>query len=94
MQDITSKWRTIRDNYTRNLKKQDECKRSGSAATKIRQYVYGEQLSFLRKTKELRNTDSSYATRLCSVVFNLINQFFFLQNCRNSIFFKINLNID
>ena len=62
MQDITSKWRTIRDNYTRNLKKQDECKRSGSAATKIRQYVYGEQLSFLRKTKELRNTDSSYAT--------------------------------
>lgn len=62
MQDITSKWRTIRDNYTRNLKKQDECKRSGSAATKIRQYVYGEQLSFLRKTKELRNTNSSYET--------------------------------
>lgn len=62
VQDITSKWRTIRDNYTRNLKKQDECNRSGSAAKKIRQYVYGEQLSFLRKTKELRNTDSSYAT--------------------------------
>lgn len=62
MQDITSKWRTIRDNYTRNLKKQDECKISGSAATKIRQYVYGEQLSFLSKTKELRNTDSSYVT--------------------------------
>lgn len=52
--------RTIRDNYTRNLKKQDEFKRSGSAASKIRPYIYGEQLSFLRKTKELRNTDSSY----------------------------------
>jgi len=44
------------------LKKQDECKKSGSVASKIRQYVYGEQLSFLRKTKELRNTDSSYVT--------------------------------
>jgi hypothetical protein len=60
VQDITSKWRTIRDNYTRNLKKQEECKRSGSAASKIRQYIYGEQLLFLRKNKELRSTDSSY----------------------------------
>jgi len=59
VQGITSKWRTIRDNYTRNLKKQDECNRSDSPAKKISQYVYGEQLSFLRKTKELRNTDSS-----------------------------------
>lgn len=60
MQDLTSKWKTIRDNYTRNLKKQDEYKRSGSAATKIRQYVYSEQLSFLRRNKELRITHSSF----------------------------------
>ncbi|VVC44867.1 BESS motif,MADF domain [Cinara cedri] len=60
LQDLTSKWRTIRDNYIRYLKKQNKCKISGSATSKIRQYIYGEQLSFLRKNKESRITDSSY----------------------------------
>lgn len=59
MQEINAKWRTIRDNYIRNLKKQAKCSKSGSATKKIRQYVFGEQLSFLKKTKDSRSTDSS-----------------------------------
>lgn len=55
-----AKWRTIRDNYARNLKKIGENSKSGSGAKKIRLYIYAEQLSFLGKTKELRNTESSF----------------------------------
>lgn len=57
--DVISKWRTIRDNYVRNLRKQTNSSRSGSASKKIKSYVYGEQLSFLRKNQELRNIDSN-----------------------------------
>jgi len=55
-----AKWRTIRDNYARNLKKIGENSKSGSGAKKIRLYIYAEQLSFLGKTKELRNTESNF----------------------------------
>lgn len=58
--DVMSRWRTIRDNYVRNLRKQANSSRSGSAAKKTKLYVYGEQLSFLGKSKELRNTVSSF----------------------------------
>lgn len=54
------RWRTIRDNYVRSLKKQTKNSRSGSAAKKTKLYVYGEQLSFLGKNRELRNTDSNF----------------------------------
>lgn len=60
VQDITAKWRTIRDNYARNLKRIGENSKSGSGAKKIRLYIYAEQLSFLGKSKELRNTESSF----------------------------------
>jgi len=55
-----AKWRTIRDNYARNLKKIGENSKSGSGAKKIRLYIYAEQLSFLGKTKELRSTESNF----------------------------------
>jgi len=54
------RWRTIRDNYVRSLKKQTNNSRSGSAAKKTKLYVYEEQLSFLGKNRELRNTDSNF----------------------------------
>lgn len=60
VQDIIAKWRTIRDNYSRNLKKIEENSKSGTGAKKIRLYIYAEQLSFLGKTKELRNTESNF----------------------------------
>lgn len=49
----------MRDNYTRSLKKQDECNKSGSERIKIQRYIFEEQLSFLKKSRELRPTISS-----------------------------------
>ena len=54
------RWRTIRDNYVRSLKKQTNNLRSGSTAKKTKLYVYGKQLSFLGKNRELRNTESNF----------------------------------
>uniref|UniRef100_T1HA02 Uncharacterized protein n=3 Tax=Rhodnius TaxID=13248 RepID=T1HA02_RHOPR len=52
IQDVTTKWRTVRDNYVRNLKKQAEGERSGWSAKRIKGYVHGELLSFLRLTEK------------------------------------------
>lgn len=59
-----SKWRTVRDNYVRNLKKHGECFKSGSAAKKVKRYIYGEQLSFLKKNLEQKATTSSMEIEL------------------------------
>lgn len=58
--DIMSRWRTIRDNYVQNLRKQSNSTRSGSTAKKTKLYAYGKQLSFLGKNRELRNTDLNF----------------------------------
>lgn len=42
------------------LKKIGENPKSSSSAKKIILYIYAEQLSFLEKTKKLRNTESSF----------------------------------
>nr|CAI5821383.1 unnamed protein product [Callosobruchus analis] len=61
VQDITSKWRSIRDNYEyiRNRRKIKESTRSGAAAKKIRRYIYEEQLRFLEKSIAMRPTVST-----------------------------------
>lgn len=59
VQDLISKWRSVRDNYVRSLKKQAECSKSGSGRKKIQRYIFEEQLSFLKKGRELRPTTSS-----------------------------------
>uniref|UniRef100_A0A8C5Q3T1 Uncharacterized protein n=1 Tax=Leptobrachium leishanense TaxID=445787 RepID=A0A8C5Q3T1_9ANUR len=59
IQDVMSKWRTVRDNYVRNLKKRGELSKSGLGAKKVRLYIYGEQLSFLKKCLEPRAQTSS-----------------------------------
>jgi len=55
-----AKWRKIHDNYARNLKKIGENSKSDSGAKKIRLYTNADQLSFLSKTKGLRNTESNF----------------------------------
>ncbi|GLG92830.1 hypothetical protein R5R35_007473 [Gryllus longicercus] len=57
--EITSKWRTVRDNYIRSLKKQEEHEKTGGAAKRHSKYTYEPLLSFLKKSKELRANDSS-----------------------------------
>lgn len=49
VQDLISKWRSVRDNYVRSLKKQEEFNKSGSGRKKIQRYIFEEQLSFLKK---------------------------------------------
>jgi hypothetical protein len=51
VQDTTSRWRAIRDNYVRSLRKQAQ--HAGSGFKKIRPYIYGKELSFLNMSKEL-----------------------------------------
>ncbi|XP_012277721.1 uncharacterized protein LOC105698239 [Orussus abietinus] len=60
VQDVMSKWRTKRDNYIRALRKQAQHYKFGSGGKKTKLYVYGEQLSFLCKNKELRNTEGGF----------------------------------
>jgi len=59
VQEVISKWRSVRDNYTRSLKKQAECNKSGSGVKKIQRYIFEQQLSFLKKCREQRPTCSS-----------------------------------
>jgi hypothetical protein len=59
VQDLISKWRSVRDNYIRSLKKQAECNKSGSGRKRVQRYIFEEQLSFLKKNRELRPTTSS-----------------------------------
>lgn len=53
-----SRWRTIRDNYVRSLKKQTNNSRSGAAAKKPKLYLLNNCLSW-EKT-ELKNIDSNF----------------------------------
>ena len=59
IKDIQSKWRYIRDNYVRNLKQQNETSKSGSGRKKVKVYIYGQQLSFLKRNQELQPTAAS-----------------------------------
>lgn len=68
MLNVIARWRIIRDNYVRNLKKQANSSRSsGSSSKKIKLYVYGDQLSFLGKNRELRNTDSNFENQSTTI---------------------------
>ena len=53
---LISKWRNIRDNFTRSLRKKTK---SGQGADSGRQYVYARQLSFLLATSAPAATQSS-----------------------------------
>ena len=63
VQEITNKWRTVRDNYTRSLKKQEKSERSGSAAGRVVKYTYDALLGFLKKCKEPRISESSFTEK-------------------------------
>ncbi|XP_047351559.1 uncharacterized protein LOC124949854 isoform X1 [Vespa velutina] len=68
LQDIISKWRSIRDNYIRSLKKQTEICKSCSGIKKMKPYIYGNQLSFLKKNKELQHTDDNSKDNIQKVI--------------------------
>lgn len=57
--EVTAKWRTIKDNFFRSQRKQAEAKNSSSVRRRVAPYIYEDQLYFLRKSKEMCQTEDS-----------------------------------
>lgn len=55
---IVKKWRNVKDNFNKYLKKLKESSKSGSAAIALKKYHYYHQLLFLMKVQQ-NATDSS-----------------------------------
>lgn len=56
--DLVKKWRSIKDNFFRYLKKIKEASKSGSGATNLKKYHLYNQLLFLRRVEQ-NATESS-----------------------------------
>lgn len=55
------KWGNIRDSFQKSEKQQKALKRSGSGKVTLKNYIYGPQLQFLKKTFQERPTDEFVA---------------------------------
>ncbi|CAG5007173.1 unnamed protein product [Parnassius apollo] len=51
---VSTKWNNIRDSWLKTVKKQKDEPKSGSSAKKTRNYLYHEQIMFLKKGSEPR----------------------------------------
>ncbi|XP_054275338.1 uncharacterized protein LOC128996970 [Macrosteles quadrilineatus] len=58
--EIMKRWKHLRDAFAKSEKKDKESKKSGSQASKKRKYIFNDELQFLRKIYQDRNTDESY----------------------------------
>ena len=58
--DVINRWKHIRDAYVKSQKKCKAAKASGSQAPKVRKYIFNDELQFLRKIYEERETEESY----------------------------------
>lgn len=54
---LIKKWKNVRDQYVKSVKRRKG--KSGSAAKTTKNYIFHEQLSFLKGTVEMRETESS-----------------------------------
>ncbi|KAL1489057.1 hypothetical protein ABEB36_014002 [Hypothenemus hampei] len=60
LNEVMAKWKTVRGNFTRSLKKRAESQKSGSGKKRISHYtIYEDQLRFLLKSREVRETQNS-----------------------------------
>lgn len=57
--EVIRRWTNLRDAFAKSLKKVKESKSSGCAANKLRQYVYNDELKFLKKLYAERETSNS-----------------------------------
>lgn len=53
------RWTNVRDAFVKSCKKHRETKTSGAGTTKIKKYVYNDQLKFLAKLNYVRQTEDS-----------------------------------
>lgn len=58
---VVKRWNNIRDQWLKWRNRDKHSKKSGAAASKLRKYLYHEQLNFLEKGLYRRATDSSMA---------------------------------
>lgn len=60
---VSTKWNNIRDSWLKTVKKQKDESKSGSSAKKTRNYLYHEQLMFLKKVSEPRPPHESVSKK-------------------------------
>lgn len=56
---LIKKWRNVKDRWMKHVRKDKDSKKSGAGASKIKKYVYHDQLQFLKKIAHQRDTESS-----------------------------------
>lgn len=56
---VTKRWGNLRDAFSKSKRKLKECKKSGAGATKIKKYVYADQMQFLSKLYQSRTVAES-----------------------------------
>ncbi|XP_071580124.1 uncharacterized protein [Temnothorax nylanderi] len=61
--NVTKKWWNIRDGFIKSRKKQKEASKSGAGASNVKKYIYGDQLQFLIKVTDERQTDDSLSDK-------------------------------
>lgn len=54
------RWKHLRDAFVRSQKREKSFKSSGSQAPKLRKYIFNDELKFLQKVYEKRETDESF----------------------------------
>ncbi|XP_046673246.1 uncharacterized protein LOC124362627 [Homalodisca vitripennis] len=57
--NLLKKWRNIRDRWMKHIRQDKDSKRSGAGASKIKKYIYHDQLQFLKKIAHQHDTESS-----------------------------------
>lgn len=58
--DVLKRWKHLRDAFVKSQKKCKASKASGSQASKVKKYIFNDELQFLRKIYEERETEESY----------------------------------
>ncbi|KAJ8883840.1 hypothetical protein PR048_015695 [Dryococelus australis] len=61
---VIKKWKNIKEQWMKCAKKIKEPDKSGSGVKTTKKYIYNEQLSFLKKTINMRDTVSSFDNHL------------------------------
>ncbi|KAJ8944311.1 hypothetical protein NQ314_009502 [Rhamnusium bicolor] len=58
--EVIGRWTNLRDSFVKSNMKIKATKNSGSAAKKIKKFVYSDQLQFLKELYEVRQTEDRF----------------------------------
>ncbi|XP_074034000.1 uncharacterized protein isoform X2 [Leptinotarsa decemlineata] len=57
--EVSRRWTNLRDAYCKSRKKIQNCKRSGTGASTVKKYIFNNQMQFLEKCYDSRDTEES-----------------------------------